>query len=326
MGKNLASTYLILHSVSLYLEFKSRYSKLTTFVVTQEDVNRQDEERRKAAMRDLVESWMDRLQLISVITTFFASTEAGLLTITTPNSRDDPETNLNQVTNIGLMGALIVHSSAAIISFLAAFILIRHKLQIAKQEEIEVEREEEIHAMRNYTHHSQFNPPIAEASIRVETSNVNANGPTISHTVTRNSAHRSPTTEQPGHFSGRYNTDPVPGPVRVASPYGSGPFSTAPIFSTNPHLVQVGPRLWGDQVPTHLLSRFHTLCIALSLLGFVLALMGMLCFAWDRLALSAGVSASIFMAICLVSGLGVLIIPEGEGRNGHIYVNDNTSA
>ena len=35
--------------------------------VTQEDQNKEDEEKRREAIRDLVESWMDRLQLISVI-------------------------------------------------------------------------------------------------------------------------------------------------------------------------------------------------------------------------------------------------------------------
>jgi len=35
--------------------------------VVQEDQDKQDEERRREAIRDLVESWMDRLQLISVI-------------------------------------------------------------------------------------------------------------------------------------------------------------------------------------------------------------------------------------------------------------------
>jgi len=38
--------------------------------VTQEDQNKQDEEKRREAIRDLVESWMDRLQLISVIVSF----------------------------------------------------------------------------------------------------------------------------------------------------------------------------------------------------------------------------------------------------------------
>lgn len=85
-------------------------------------------------MKDLSQSWMDRLQLISVIvslilstingpqrhsdadalfislfqTTFFASTEAGLLSVMTPDTKGD-STRLEQASSAGLMGALLIH-------------------------------------------------------------------------------------------------------------------------------------------------------------------------------------------------------------------------
>lgn len=95
---------------------------------TQEDQDETDSETRKKAMKDLVQSWMDRLQLISVIvstehtrvcglyltilrlvqTTFFAATEAQLLGITV----SDDSTAMNkilQAANAGLAGALVIH-------------------------------------------------------------------------------------------------------------------------------------------------------------------------------------------------------------------------
>ncbi|KAI9067105.1 hypothetical protein FKP32DRAFT_1588917 [Trametes sanguinea] len=105
---------------------------------TQEDQDETDEKARRKAMSELVQSWMDRLQLISVITTFFAAMEAQLLGSTMP---DDPTKDppADQVANAALTGALVVHVFAAIISFLAAFFLIRYKLTVAKREERKVE-------------------------------------------------------------------------------------------------------------------------------------------------------------------------------------------
>ena len=112
---------------------------------------------------------MDRLQLISVIvctkaiasfsaslnmcqTTFFASTEAQLLAITTPNSGVSG-TVAEQVANAALTGALVFHSFAgslcldsvdpysrnartlATLSFTAAFVLVRFRLKEATKDE-----------------------------------------------------------------------------------------------------------------------------------------------------------------------------------------------
>lgn len=64
--------------------------------------------------------------------------EAQLLGTTMP---DDPKNDpvIDQIANAALTGALVVHVFAAIISFVAAFFLIRYKLSAAKREEFEVE-------------------------------------------------------------------------------------------------------------------------------------------------------------------------------------------
>jgi len=107
---------------------------------TQEDQDEHDAEARQKAIKDLVQSWQDRLQLISVITTFFASTEAQLLAAATPLPTDpDKNSGIVQTAAAALAGALVVHVSAAIVSFLAAFFLIRYRLEEAKREEQQAE-------------------------------------------------------------------------------------------------------------------------------------------------------------------------------------------
>jgi len=109
--------------------------------LTQEDQDKSDEEKQQESMHTLVQSWLDSLQLISVITTFLVATEASWLSITIPSLTDDGHglSKIGQLANIGIMSALIVHGHAAIISFLAAFCLIRYKLSVAEKEEEEVE-------------------------------------------------------------------------------------------------------------------------------------------------------------------------------------------
>ena len=47
--------------------FRSPYDSIQICSVTQKDQDEADEKARQKAMKDLVQSWMDRLQLISVI-------------------------------------------------------------------------------------------------------------------------------------------------------------------------------------------------------------------------------------------------------------------
>jgi len=97
--------------------------------------NKADEKARRQASKDLTQSWMDRLQLISVITTFFASTEAGMLQVTTPAGGDTTSSASSQLVNSAFLGALVLHIWAAIISFMGAFFLVRYNLKEAKEEQ-----------------------------------------------------------------------------------------------------------------------------------------------------------------------------------------------
>jgi len=189
---------------------------------TQDD---EDEKAKRQASKDLTQSWMDRLQLISVITTFFASTEAGMLQVTSPGGNEDPG---SQVANAAFLGALVLHIWAAIISFMGAFFLVRYNLKEAKQEQKEVG---------------------------------GPNSPSSAHSL--------------------------------------------PVWTTNPHLEQVGP--FQSKPPTHLLSRCHNLCILLTFIGFAFALLGILAFAWAQNPVSVGVVASVSTAVCFSGAVWVFI-------------------
>lgn len=86
------------------------------------------------------------------------------------------------------------------------------------------------------------------------------------------------------------------------TPESSSPDIKSGIFSTNPHLVEMGPFRRGGP-PTRLLEHLHTLCMWLALVGFALALAGALCYAWARLPRSASIFASVCMAVSWLAAL-----------------------
>ncbi|CAL1711400.1 unnamed protein product [Somion occarium] len=103
----------------------------------------EDDATRKAVM-EIVQVWLDRLQLISIITTFFASIDGLLLgfssNIAQLGVKDVFEwDNSLQLMMASFSGALIFHVCSAITSFTGSFILIRFKLLDAKQHEHEIE-------------------------------------------------------------------------------------------------------------------------------------------------------------------------------------------
>ncbi|KAJ7125138.1 hypothetical protein C8R44DRAFT_619677 [Mycena epipterygia] len=187
--------------------------------------DKEDEKARRQASKDLTQSWMDRLQLISVITTFFASTEAGMLQVTTPTGGDINASGTSQLVNSAFLGALVLHVWAAIISFMGAFFLVRYNLKEAKEEQ----REQSL---------VQY-------------------------------------------------------------------LSLQPVWTTNPHLEQVGP--FQKKPPTHLLSRCHNLCILLTFAGFALALLGIVAFAWAQNPISVGVVTSVSTLVCFGGAVWVFI-------------------
>ncbi|KAG6377912.1 hypothetical protein JVT61DRAFT_14701 [Boletus reticuloceps] len=206
---------------------------------TQQEQDAEDENARKQVMKNLVNSWQERLQLISVITTFFASTEAAMLVNTKPASRHEFENTVLKLANAGLLGALILHVYASVLSFLGAFLLISYKLKEARREKLIAE-----------------GITIANSRIAgfvnndVEWGPIN---PVLQKTLTSNDA------QSMMHKSTNYNTARIPerhkgNGVRPAE---------QPVFSADPHVEQVVSYL-PHESSHRLLCRTHGLCVFLA--------------------------------------------------------------
>jgi len=115
------------------------------------------------------------------------------------------------------------------------------------------------------------------------------------------------------------SSDPEKSGVRTNHPRGrvrvQSDSAENPIWSTNPRLVQVGP--FQRKPPTQLLFRCHSLCVFLTFVGFLFAIMGLISFAWDQLPLSIGIAASISMGFCLTAGATILIFPFPKTSHHH---------
>ncbi|KAG6332349.1 hypothetical protein ID866_6740 [Astraeus odoratus] len=251
--------------------------------MTQEQQDKLDEKARKRAMKNLVNSWQERLQLISVITTFFASVEAGMLVNTKPLTTDDQENNILKASNASLLGALIMHVYAAVLSFLAAFLLIRYKLHEASREELIAEGIK------------LASSPLA-GSVRSRDLENNVGTTELRHAFSI--AEETPT-QTPVH--GRQPIMPLPprSASQLTNDHNAIPRMASlhvepPILSRNPHLEQVG-LLWFRDISSHLLDKIHTLCILFAALGFVLALAGIVLYAW---AIQPR-AVSVFATACL---------------------------
>ncbi|EKM53385.1 uncharacterized protein PHACADRAFT_186064 [Phanerochaete carnosa HHB-10118-sp] len=239
---------------------------------TQEDQNKKDEDARLKALKELVISWTERLQLISVITTFFAAIESQLLGIVTPGDNDSIS-GARSASAATLSSALVVHSFAAgsntdrgsltaILSFVAAFFLVRFRVHEANQQEIKVEQKLE---------------------------NGSAPGPE-NHKL------------EPGQT--------IP------------PLSGVPVWSANPTLEQVGPLRRGKP-PTHLLENCHTLCMILSVVGFVLAMVGIMSYVWAMLPWSSRVLSTVTIGLSVVSSVVAVLLPQNVSILSPSHVVDS---
>ncbi|KAF9646171.1 hypothetical protein BDM02DRAFT_3172063 [Thelephora ganbajun] len=226
-------TTLDLSQTSYHLRPSSHWSQV--------DQDNYDEEARHQARESLIQSWKDRLSGISLITTFFVATEAQLLSATA-SGNGSPISTLGNVANAGLTGALLIHSFAAIVSFLAAFFLISHTLHEAKLElkldidEVELEHTEPIHTSNGQQHRH-----VRERSVT------------------------------------KHDTRLV-------------------------HVCRFNSSL----PPIQLLERCNHLCMLLTAAGFTLEIVGILCYAWDKMGVAVSSFSSGLTFFCLVISVIVM--------------------
>ncbi|PPQ78990.1 hypothetical protein CVT25_002274 [Psilocybe cyanescens] len=262
----------------------------------------QEEER---AVRRLLESWMDRLQLISVLAIFFASTEATLLSITMPQDQYNPNLSIaSQAANVGLTGGLLLHILAAFISFLGGFFLIRYRIKWAKVEQNTV-------IMRRHHNGSGSTDNFLQSPTAAERGE---SGLSYQYApITRHRVEESQDTASHYCF-----TRPPP---CLAEGTRKRPRKSIWVLKEYPTLfasynADTNP-LSGHQIhplPTKLLRRFHVLCVILTLLGFIFSLVGIVCNVWERLPHVVGIGCTIFVCTTLLVVLGMLFTPDAEAE------------
>lgn len=246
---------------------------------TQKDQDNVDEAARRKALKELLQSWMDRLQLISVLTTFFAAMEAQLLGNTSPTGTG-PVSVTAQVANIGLICALIVHSFAAMISFLAAFALIRFKLTEATKKELRAES------------FSVASPN----SVKLEPATSDQNLPLVDLPL-----------PQPDYRQEIHAFHPQPIDRSSSIPEHTRVFIPPPrVFSTNPHIESFNS-FHTRKPPMALLEHAYALSISMAAVGFVLVVVGIVCWAWSQLPGSVAIASTAAVGICTVAGAAILI-------------------
>lgn len=81
-----------------------------------------------------------------------------------------------------------------------------------------------------------------------------------------------------------------------------------PIFSKDPHLEQVG--FWSPNISSHMLSRVHALCIVLAGVGFMLAIMGIVMYAWALQPREVSILVTVFLGTAVLATHGVLFLPD----------------
>jgi len=255
---------------------------------SQKEQDQEDEKARKHAMKNLVNSWQERLQLISVITTFFASIEAGMLVPlnTDPNKTGAP-VNLIKAANAGLLGALIMHVYAAVLSFLGAFLLIRYKLKEATREEY----------FADITKGVRIVASPENGSFHVH--DIETGGPQVDDAQTH-----EPEDSPQTHASDLRHATDIQHEPHLPRRMASEP----PIFSRDPHLEQVG--FWSPNISSHMLSRVHALCITLAGVGFILAIMGILLYAWALQTREVSIFVTVSLGAAIIATQGVLFLPD----------------
>jgi len=259
-----------------------------------------DETLRQAVI-DVVQIWLQRLQLVSSITTFFASVDALLFSLasTATHTGGDASSNkwtaVNELTSASLAGALIFHVCSAIIAFVAAFVLCRFELVGAQDHErVVIQNTFNAGTVRGFEdlHEIDHHPRPSENSIfkaPVQQSN-----------------------DTPSPQKGRLSQKDVANDVfRRVAIHCVRPPRLFPVFVA-PDSLELGAMSVGHpkdtlDPPVQLLSRCLALSVVMAGLGFALALLGILAYSWTMMPKSVSIFSVVCLGVCcLASALAVL--------------------
>ncbi|KAF9652820.1 hypothetical protein BDM02DRAFT_2631671 [Thelephora ganbajun] len=222
-----------------------------------------------------VQLWLSRLQLVTVVTAFFASTD-GLL-LGRVGAYDTANTSVgNILTHTALSGALALHVSAAIIAYLASFVLVKYN-----RISVPASGEDSVGTPGHNPQQGREKAPTSPGgSVKI---------PQPDHPMGLQSLGQHPVT-------GAFN--PM---ITIERVYLRNFFRTRPsasLFyasSSGPDTV-TAPEL---QDAHNMLVRSNSVCVLLTFVGLLLAILGIMAYVWTTFTLASG----IFVSVCFIVGL-----------------------
>ncbi|KZT05340.1 uncharacterized protein LAESUDRAFT_760226 [Laetiporus sulphureus 93-53] len=252
----------------------------------------QDSELRQAILQ-VITIWLNRLALVSGIATFFASIDSLLFSLASSAVHlGDPSTSwsaTDKLTTATFAGALIFHICAAIIAFVASFILVRLQLVDADEQEAK------------YVHGTTSNKAIARDVERDPLANEHAHRPSTS------SAGVADFKKEGASSVSQDPCDAIYQRVNVQCLQLRGFRKLPAIRVPSPTLT---PTQLAQQIldpPIMLLQRCHTLAVWMSAVGFVCGLIGILAYAWAHTPLAVSIFSTACLGVCTIAGTLVLL-------------------
>ncbi|KAI0359581.1 hypothetical protein OH77DRAFT_1037926 [Trametes cingulata] len=245
------------------------------------------EDAMKQALLAVVQVWLDRLQSMAVVTTFFVSIDSLLFSLTSTTRPADLHawSMRDEVINASLGGAIIFHVCGSIVAYIGSFVLIRYRLNSAEKVEASTLSNNGTSPMRATAEKRRM--PSASGH-RPSASMGSTLGPSspidtirdfpmelftdLRSLVTVDRAHPLWFLPCGAHRRSRAKRDPEASAKDTA-------------IATLEGIVNV-------------LTRAHLLCAAMASLGFVLALLGILTYSWTAVPTSLGIFASACMGAC----------------------------
>ncbi|EIW74783.1 hypothetical protein CONPUDRAFT_85592 [Coniophora puteana RWD-64-598 SS2] len=286
-----------------------------------------------ASTNALVSAWQDRLQVLTVVTTFLASMDGTLFSMTNYRTSpallpNEPSDQLSELIYAALVGAMILHICASLLGYIASFVLVKYTI---------------IEADPYYSHPrdpSYHGPPL----------DGNGGGPPAAQLVLeplrlRRRQRADSSLPTPVLHTPRYMPPPAvdpydPNAIPAAAPTwegypgnaggstggGSGgsnnpgrnsdpvsqPHASPPPEQQHHKLHKPRPENYHKPSkipppPIRMLTRCFYGTLVLALLGFVLALLGVVVYAWAALREPVGIVAASCVGVGVTTGIVVLI-------------------
>jgi len=243
----------------------------------------QETEAMRQAVLTLVNVWLSRLSLMSGITTFFAGIDGQLLAYAYPSTVTDSRTDTGyRIAVTSLAGAMILHWMAAIISYIACFSLYRYELTDARHEERST-------GLLASTARYQSQSPTAHSR------GASKSSPLVSSSGFSTALNGSPALDSAYVSVRRFHLYTLRTTRPDPAILGSGTNASVELPVT-PGI----PRLPLD------LCGVNNACVAITFVGFVLAILGILAYMWAFLPSYVSIFASVCLGVSMAVGIWVL--------------------